>query len=78
MNGPVLTEADIERRAEEARLRSWIRGCVSKVRYATEKRAVRVAKQVQHKRGVQTRAYACDHCQGWHLTKQPKRQEPQS
>lgn len=44
-------------------------GCKRKVRYGTERKALRVADRRFRKVGVELRVYSCPLCQGFHLTK---------
>lgn len=58
---------DVERIAEqEARRR---RACAGKVRYDTEAEARSFAIMHDPGRGPRATAYACDICNGWHLTR---------
>lgn len=68
MNDAVATEV-MERYLREQRLRVWVRSCLSKCRYHTEHDARCVAQKSLRRRKVVLRAYACEHCRGWHLTK---------
>ena len=45
------------------------RSCLSKTRYKTMDAADAKAKQCTEDRGTQLRAYFCENCGGWHLTK---------
>lgn len=47
------------------------RSCLSKVRYATEDRAITVAARACER--VSLRVYGCPDCGGWHLTSQVQR-----
>jgi hypothetical protein len=45
------------------------RGCIQKKRYKSESHALASADEYQEERGTKLRAYYCDVCGGWHLTK---------
>ena len=47
----------------------WVRGCLSKKRYSSEKLAKKAAKKVLRERGVELHCYYCNQCFGYHLTK---------
>jgi hypothetical protein len=49
------------------------RACLGKNRYTTEDFASKLAKRIHDERGTDLRPYYCGMCQGWHLTKQPKK-----
>lgn len=48
------------------------RSCHMKRRYFDEVSAMIVANKLMAKRAPQLRAYRCEFCGGWHLTKQIK------
>lgn len=48
------------------------KGCSRKKRYSTEALAEKVARKVKYERGDDCRAYFCELCGGFHLTKKPK------
>lgn len=56
--------------AQELQLKLWVRGCLSKRRYAQPDDANRAIKRVQRRRGVRLQWYYCSYCCGYHLTSQ--------
>lgn len=46
--------------------------CEKKTRYRSQDEAKRVADKVKHLRGTNLRIYYCEHCRGYHLTKQAR------
>jgi hypothetical protein len=64
-----LTHA-IRELLERERLRQWVRSCLSKCRYVSAARANAAVRRARLRRRVALRAYYCEHCGGWHLTKQ--------
>ncbi len=42
-------------------------GCDSKLRFTTRKEAAAAAVVIEHQRGTKFKAYACRHCDWWHL-----------
>lgn len=63
--------AAIRELMERDRIRRWVRGCLSKARYRSEKKAERSITRIRRKRRVSLHAYYCEQCAGWHLTKRP-------
>lgn len=53
------------------------RACRAKKRYAPESDAHRVAAKCFAERGEWLRVYACDECQGWHLTSMGAQPRPE-
>jgi hypothetical protein len=43
--------------------------CLRKTRYRNDHEAMRVARRIKEQRGTGLRAYECEACGGWHLTK---------
>lgn len=53
--------------AEELQLKLWVRGCLSKRRYALAADANRALKRLKRVRGARMHWYYCLHCAGHHL-----------
>lgn len=72
-----LTDAELTRAIrdlmERERLRKWARSCLRKCRYSTPRRAQVAADRASRRRHISIRTYYCEHCGGWHLTKQVQR-----
>ncbi|MGB0218337.1 MAG: hypothetical protein ACPGJF_03300 [Sinimarinibacterium flocculans] len=72
-----LTDAELTREIRELlereRLRQWVRSCLSKCRYSSANRANAAVRRARLRRRVVLRTYYCEHCGGWHLTKQVQR-----
>lgn len=65
-----LTIIAHERRIEQLRLQRWARSCLSKKRYGSADAAEQAIKRLRAKGRGPLFTYACEHCAGWHLTKQ--------
>lgn len=53
-----------------------MRSCSTKTRYRDHTQAIRSSHNYNRARDAQLRAYECDFCKGWHLTKQLVKERP--
>jgi hypothetical protein len=54
---------------DHAKRRARRRMCDDKIRYRDHDEAVRMVHKAGQRRGTPLRAYPCDLCTGWHITK---------
>ena len=48
----------------------WACSCLKKNRYETKEMAIKIKRKSYRERRHKLRVYFCEHCNGWHVTKQ--------